>query len=443
MALRLNRRNFFVGIAAAGHMLGQDRQLPLVNADRLRRDIEGLSAFGRPSGGNFSDGVSRVAYSDADRAGRAFFMDRMKAAGLAPRVDPAGNIFGRRTKFSAPNAEHEAPILFGSHIDSVPSGGNFDGDLGSFSALEVIRTLDERGIRTRRPLEMVVWANEEGVAFNSGLAGSRACAGRLASDEMDRVWNGMKKPDAIRRIGGVPERISEARRPADSFHAYLELHIEQGGTLERDRIPVGVVEGIVAIDEYIVDVRGFSNHAGTTPMPGRHDALIAASQLTLAVNEIVTHPAGPQVGTVGQMNVTPNAPNVVPGAVRMTVELRDLSQKKLDQLGAAIRARAAAIATQTGTEIDMKLVERLAPAIASPKVQSVIEESAAKLKLPSKRLPSGAGHDAQSMAFLGPMGMIFIPSIGGISHSPKELSRWEDCARGANVLLHSVLALSA
>src|SRR6185295_8475233 len=207
------------------------------------------------------------------------------------------------------------------------------------------------GVSTNRPLEVVVWCNEEGFAFNNGLYGSRAAAGHLDPGELDLVWNGVKKSDAIRKVGGNPERIAEARRKPGSFHCYLELHIEQGGTLEQEGIPVGVVEGIVAIDRYEVEIRGFANHAGTTPMPQRRDALLAASYLTIAVNETVRREPGRQVGTVGQIAVTPNAPNVVPGVVKLTVELRDLSSAKILKLAEQIRERAKEIARQTQTGI--------------------------------------------------------------------------------------------
>jgi N-carbamoyl-L-amino-acid hydrolase len=406
-----------------------------VNGARLRQHIEALSVYGRPTNGTFADGVSRVAYSDADVAGRAFVKDLITRAGLAATVDPAGNIFARRSSMD-PSLP---PVLFGSHIDSVPNGGNFDGDLGSMAAIEVIQTLNETGVMTRRPLEIVVWSNEEGVAFNNGLAGSRAAAGHLEPGELDTVWNGVKKSDAIRKIGGDPGRIAAARRAPGSFHCYLELHIEQGGTLDREGIPIGVVEGIVAIDRYEVEIRGFANHAGTTPMPERRDALLAASQLTVAVNEIVRTDPGRQVGTVGQLNVSPNAPNVVPGVVRMTVELRDLSSAKIAGLAKQVEARAREIAAQTKTEISMRHAAHHDEALATPEVQAAIEASCRKLGLKSKRLPSGAGHDAQMMATLGPMGMIFVPSVNGVSHAPQEFSRWEDCTRGADVLLETVL----
>jgi N-carbamoyl-L-amino-acid hydrolase len=430
----MNRRTFLGALALSP--FARAAGLPRVNAARLRDHLERLSVFGRPAGGSFADGVSRVAYSDADIAGRRFAMDLMANAGLEPRIDPAGNISARRSGFD-PSL---APVLFGSHIDSVPNGGNFDGDAGSMAAIEVIQTLNENHIVTRRPLEVAIWSNEEGVAFNNGIAGSRAAAGRLDPGELDAVWNGMVKRDAIRKIGGDPGRIAEAVRAKGSFHCYLELHIEQGGTLERAGFPIGVVEGIVAIDRYDADIRGFANHAGTTPMPDRHDALLAASYLTVAVNEIVRAQPGRQVGTVGQIAVTPNAPNVVPGRVVQTIELRDLSADKIKALAAQIRDRAAEIARKTGTEIELRQVAHHEPSLATPAVQQSIEAVCATLGLRTMRLPSGAGHDAQAMATLGPMGMIFVPSVGGVSHSPKELTRWEDCANGATVLMHTVLA---
>jgi len=410
-----------------------------IDAARLRDHLEHLSVFGRPAGGTFADGVSRVAYSDADIAGRAYAMKLMEAAGMKPRIDPAGNIFGRR----AGSDDSLAPVLFGSHIDSVPNGGNFDGDLGSLAAIEVVETLNEARMVTRRPLEVVVWSNEEGYAFNNGITGSRAAAGRLDPGELDAIWNGMKKSEAIRRIGGAPERIAEARLKPGAFACYLELHIEQGGNLDREGVPIGVVEGIVGIDRYDVEVRGFANHAGTTPMPERQDALVAASYLTIAVNDIVRREPGRQVGTVGQLDVSPNAPNIVPGLVRMVIELRDLSSAKIGAMGEQIRRRAREIAAQTRTDITVKPAAHHDPALATPEVQKTIERVCAKLGLRTMRLPSGAGHDAQAMALIGPMGMIFVPSVAGISHSPKELTRWEDCARGADVLLETVLERAA
>jgi N-carbamoyl-L-amino-acid hydrolase len=433
----LTRREF-IGTtamsAAAWATRGSVFQEPRVDADALRKRIESLSVYGRPAGGSFADGVSRVGFSDADVQGRGFVMDLMRSAGLSPRIDPAGNIFARRPGGDA----SLPPILFGSHIDSVPNGGNFDGDLGSLAALGVIEALDRAGTRTRHPLEIVVWSSEEGIAFGRGLAGSRIVAGDVKPADMDAVWNGIRRGDAVKKIGGDPDRIMSAVRPKGAHHAYLELHIEQGGTLERDRLSVGVVEGIVSIERYTAVVTGFANHAGTTPMPDRQDALVAASELTLAVHEAVTSRPGRQVGTVGQLNVEPNAPNVVPGLVRMIIELRDRSDDVLKTLSSDIRQRAAAIATRTKTQISIEELSRNPGAPATEEVQRAIERAAGALGLTHRRQPSFAGHDAQMMAQLGPMGMIFVPSVAGISHSPKELTSWADCANGANVLLYAV-----
>jgi beta-ureidopropionase / N-carbamoyl-L-amino-acid hydrolase len=413
--------------------------LPVLRVDSrvLRERIESLSVFGRPAGGTFADGVSRTAYSDADVEGRRYVMAEMKAAGLQPRIDPAGNIFARRDgrESSLP------PILFGSHIDSVPSGGNFDGDLGSLSALGALDALAAARLRTRHPLEMVVWAHEESFAFGRGLACSRIVAGDFTPADLDEVWNGLRRADAIRKIGGSPERIAEARRDKGSHHCYLELHIEQGGTLDRSRVPVGVVQGIVAIDRYDATITGVANHAGTTPIPERHDAMLAAAHLTVAVREAVTRVPGRQVGTVGHIEVTPNSPNVIPGLVRLSVELRDLDSQKLAAIMDDIRARSREIATSTRTTIEFKTMARAEAATAATEVQAAIERAAASLRLESSRLPSGAGHDAQMMARLGAMGMIFVPSVGGVSHSPKELTHWQDCANGADVLLRTILEM--
>ena len=433
---RCSRRAFIGGIAAAcvGRTVST-AQAAAVDAVKLRERLEALSRFGRPAGGAFADGVSRVAYSDADIAGRAYVMDLMRAASLEPRIDPAGNIFGRR----AGSEPALPPILFGSHIDSVPSGGNFDGDLGVLASLGVMESLAAAGVRTRHPLEMAIWSCEEGVAFGKGLAGSRIVAGDVKPEDMNQVWNGLRRGDAIRKVGGNPDRIIDAVRPKGAHHAYLELHIEQGGNLDRDRVPIGIVEGIVAIERSVATITGFANHAGTTPMAERQDALLAASHLAIAVREVVTGEPGRQVGTVGQFDVSPNAANVIPGGVRMTIELRDLSVEKLTRLKAEIAARAAKIATATKTTIQIAPLSSNPPAFATSALQDVIARASGNARLEAVRLPSGASHDAASMAQLGPMAMIFVPSVGGISHSPKELTRWEDCANGANILRQTIL----
>jgi N-carbamoyl-L-amino-acid hydrolase len=423
-------------LAKPAFALRSFQSAPSIDAARLRNRLERLSYHGRRPGGTFADGVNRVAYSTADLTARAWIIDEIKGADIVPRIDPAGNIFARFG--GQPN---QPPILFGSHIDSVPTGGNFDGDLGTFAALEVLQAVQAAKIQTRHPLEMVLWAHEESTAFGIGTAASRIVAGDLQAGDMDRVWNGMKRSDAIRRIAGDPDRIETAVRGKGTWHSYVELHIEQGGTLDKSKTPIGIVEGIVAIHRYDVVIDGQVNHAGTTPMNERQDAMVAAAQLTLAVREIASRRQGRQVGTVGRVEVEPNSPNVIPGKVTISVEFRDLSEQVLRELGDAVKARGAAIAKETGTTINFTLASTNPPALATSGVQDAIGRAAASSGLKTMRLPSGAGHDAQQIVKLCPMGMIFVPSIGGISHSPKELTAWDDCANGANVLLKTVLDL--
>lgn len=423
-------------LAVRTKVWGAEATRPAIDAMRLRERLERLSTFGRPAGGAFADGVSRVAYSDADIAGRAYFIDEIKSAGLTPRVDAAGNIFARY------GGEPGLPaILFGSHIDSVPSGGNFDGDLGSWSALAAIQAVQAAGLRTRHPLEMVVWAHEESTAFGLGTAASRIVAGNIQAGDLARTWNGLTRAEAIKRIGGNPDQIETAVRKPGAWHSYVELHIEQGGTLDRAKVPVGIVEAIVGIHRFEAVIEGTANHAGTTPMDQRQDAMVAAAQLTIAVREIATGRPGRQVGTVGRVAVEPNSPSVIPGKVTMSVEFRDVAESTLRELDAALRARAAAIAKESGTTITLTLIGTNPAAPAHSGVQTAIGRAADALNLETRRLPSGAGHDAQQIALLCPMGMIFVPSIGGISHSPRELTSWDDCARGANVLLGTILEL--
>ncbi len=439
--MKISRREF-VSLAGASALAVPTRawsrqsSRPAVDAARLRNRLERLSTHGRPPGGTFADGVTRVAYSVADLTARAWIIDEIKSADIAPRIDAAGNIFARYG--GRPN---QPAILFGSHIDSVPGGGNFDGDLGTFSALEVIQAVQAAKVQTRHPLEMVVWAHEESTAFGVGTAASRIVAGDLKAGDMERTWNGMRRADAIRRIAGSPDQIETAVRGQGAWHSYVELHIEQGGTLDKAKVPIGIVEGIVGIHRYDVVIEGFANHAGTTPMGERQDAMVAASQLTLAVRDIASRRQGRQVGTVGRIEVEPNSPNVIPGRVTLSVEFRDLSEQVLRELGDAVQARGAGIARDTNTKISFALASTNMGMPAAGGVQAAIGKAADALGLQSQRLPSGAGHDAQQIAKLCPMGMIFVPSVGGISHSPRELTTWDDCARGANVLLGAVLEL--
>ena len=436
----MNRRQFAATLAAGlgaprfGKSLGPLFRFgwgaaPRVNGDRLNRHLTELSRYGA----NPQGGVTRLAYSDADRQAREYVLGLMRDAKLTPMVDAAGNIIASR-----PGREpSRKPILFGSHIDSVPEGGNYDGDVGSLAAIEVAQTLGEQGIATRHPLQVVIWQNEEG-----GLYGSRAVSGQLTTDELQNVSrSGKTIAEGIAFLGGDVQKLVTVRRAKGDIAGYLELHIEQGGTLERDHVEIGVVEGIVGIKQWEVTVTGFANHAGTTPMDQRHDALLAAARFVEAVNRIVTNIPGRQVGTVGRMQAFPGAPNVIPGQVLCTLELRDLDAGKIDSMYASISAEATRIGAQNGTSFAFHMLHENAPAPSDPRMRGLIAEAARDLRLTNRVMPSGAGHDAQAMATIGPMGMIFIPSVGGISHAPKEFSTPSDIVNGANMLLSTLLRL--
>jgi N-carbamoyl-L-amino-acid hydrolase len=398
-----------------------------VDGDRLNRQLSELSAFGRtPSGTN------RVAYTEADLAGRDYVTGLMREAGLAVRVDTAGNIIGRRE-----GRENGLPVLlFGSHIDSVTDGGNYDGDVGAIGAIEVARTLRENRVTTRHPIEVVIFQNEEG-----GTVGSRLMTAGMSEAELDRVArSGKTIREGIALLGGNVSRLAEARRKPGDLHCYFELHIEQGGYLDEAGIPIGVVEGIVGIRWFEVTIDGMANHAGTTPMDRRQDAMLAAAKLTVMVNEVVRSMPGRQVGTVGRLITTPGTVNIIPGRVVLTIDLRDLSTEKLRLLTTRFREEGRRIATQTGTTVEFREMSTNEPALADPRLKQIIAESARALGLRTLDLPSAAGHDAQEIARIAPVGMIFTPSGGGISHSPREFTRPEHVVSGANVLLHSVLA---
>ena len=400
-----------------------------VNGERIMKHINGLAEFGK----NPQGGASRVAYSDADKQGREYVLGLMRDAKLDVSIDAAGNLIGRR----AGSASGLRPLLIGSHIDTVPEGGNYDGVVGSMGAIEVAQTLAENNVTTRHPLEVVIFQNEEG-----GLIGSRAMDGELTERELDLVSrSGKTIREGIRFIGGDPAKLADVRRKKGDIAAYLELHIEQGATLDTEKIKIGVVEGIVGINWWDVTIEGFANHAGTTAMNNRQDALLAAAKFIEAVNRVVTSVPGRQVGTVGRINALPGAPNVIPGKVVLSLELRDLDAAKINMLYEKIRAEAQQIANASRTKFDFKEINVNIPAPTDVRIRGLIGEAARELGLSTKMLPSGAGHDAQDMARLGPVGMIFVPSVGGISHSPREFSHPEDIANGANVLLHTLLKL--
>lgn len=423
-----------LGIAAFGLLESDGKEFInnklSVSGQRIENRILELARFGKDEEGR----GYRVAYTQGDIEGRAWFSQLMKTAGLDVTTDSGGNLIGRR------NGKNTSlkPIAFGSHIDMVPDGGNYDGTLGSISALEVIEVLNENKVVTNHPLEVIVFANEEG-----GLIGSRAMVGNLNADGLKQIsQSGVVMAEGIKAIGGNPLAIQNAVRKPGDLHAFLELHIEQGGILENENLQIGVVEGIVGILDCEITIEGFANHAGTTPMKLRKDALLAASRVVIAVNEIVNSVPGNHVGTVGKIAAQPGAYNVVPGKVTLGLELRDLSWDKIEMLYSQIENRAASIATESNTKISFaRLANAVKPALTDKALQQKINTAAKALGLTIRFMQSGAGHDSQQMATIVPTAMIFVPSVGGISHSPKEFTKTEDMINGANVLLQTVLAV--
>ena len=400
-----------------------------INNNRLNKHLSELSKFGN----NEFGGVSRVAYSDADLNGREFVMKLMKTAGMDVHIDAGGNIIGTL----AGKNNDLPPIAIGSHIDSVPEGGNFDGNVGSMSAIEVAQTLRESKHTLNHPLIVVIFQNEEG-----GLFGSKVMTSGLTKLELElQSSSGYSIRKGIQRIGGNIDQLEKAKLKKNEWVAYVELHIEQGGILYNENLDIGVVQGIVGIKQWDVMVKGFANHAGTTPMDQRRDALYAAAQYVQAVHEIGKNTPGKQVATVGKIKSFPGAPNVIPGMVNASLEIRDLDGKKINSIFKNIKSSSENIAKNTGTEFKFKQTINIIPEPTNRRVSWAINQAAQDLQLSSKFMPSGAGHDAQEMAVICPIGMIFIPSKEGISHSPKEYSSPKDIANGANVLLHTVLKL--
>ena len=401
----------------------------VVNSDRLDRSLNELAEIGKlPNGG-----VCRLAFSEADVLARNLVKNWMLEAGMSVRSDAVGNIIGTYAGTEA----NTAALATGSHIDTVPVGGRYDGCLGVLAGIEVARVLQENQIRLRHPFEVIVFSDEE-----NSVIGCKAIAGNAPTDpERYRRKNGMSIQDCLKNVGGDWEELHTAKRDRHEIAAFIELHVEQGGVLEAWDKQIGVVTGIVGQYRYMVQIIGRPNHAGTTPMNMRKDALVAASQLVLAINRLGVETEGEQVATVGHLTVSPNGTNVVPAKVDLSIDLRDLSEENLQYLISEIEKECEAIALTTGTEITLEQKLHVLPTLAKPELMEAIAEVCQNLHLSYDYLPSRAGHDAQEIGRFTDMGMIFVPSRDGISHSQDEYTSPEQCAQGANVLLHTLLAI--
>ena len=391
------------------------------------RLAESMDALGR-IGGTARGGLHRVALTDDDRRGRDALVGWMREAGLQVSVDQMGNIFGLRA-----GTEARPPVFMGSHADSVPSGGRYDGQLGVLCALEILRTLDQHRVRTPHPVGMIVFTNEEGARFQPAMIASGVMAGKIALEDAynTRDRDGIRLVDELERIGYLGAEPCVPR----PMRAYLELHIEQGPILEEEGLPLGVVEGIVAIAWSRVTLTGTQDHAGPTPMRVRHDALVAAAEIVAGVRGIARRIGGDLVSTVGRLDVSPNIPNAIPGRVELSVDFRDPEEVHLDRALEMLDEVVRVAARHEGVQARVEHYWRVPRTSFDAEVVDIVEAAAVELGCGHRRILSGAGHDAQYMAAICPTGMIFVPSRGGRSHCEEEFTALDDIEHGANALL--------
>ncbi|MFO7624529.1 MAG: M20 family metallo-hydrolase [Anaerolineales bacterium] len=403
-----------------------------INSKRFQEDFETLARIGDTGDG----GVHRPTFSEAHLAARAWFRERAEADGLQVQVDGAGN-HSAILRCSPPGAP---ALLLGSHLDSVSLGGRFDGALGVLAALEVLRVIQEANLTLRFDLEAIDFTDEEGSLL--GLLGSSAVAGILSQAELDNPRGGRQSLlDGLARAGLQEADLLNAKRDPAQMAGYLELHIEQGPRLEQDRAQIGIVSGIVGLASYLLTFSGRADHAGTTAMKDRRDAAQGACAFTLSARRLVMEKFPECVVNTGALQLLPGAFNIVPGIALLSLEFRAPEQDRLDELEQAILELARQEAESFDLQIHFEPKGKHLPTPMNPLMQEALRKSAKKLGLKSMEMASGAGHDAQALAGLCPVGMIFVPSVAGASHSPRELTRWRNCVNGANTLLQTVLVL--
>jgi N-carbamoyl-L-amino-acid hydrolase len=404
-----------------------------IDRDRLVETMEAQAAIGGTEGG----GLHRLALSDADREARDWFVDCAEAAGLDVRIDAFGNTFARRE-----GGESDAdPVLVGSHLDSQPYGGIYDGALGVVAALEFVRTLNDRGIETRRPVEVVNWTNEEGSRFPPAMQGSGVWAGAhdIEAEYGKTDVDGVRLMDELERIGYRGDEPAEPREP---YHAYLELHPEQGPRLEGTGADVGVVTGIVGLRWAEVTFEGQANHSGTTPMHHRADALVAAADAVTALRRLPGTLGDASVATVGSLSVEPNSVNIVPETVRFTTDVRDPDEATLERGVARMEAEVVAAAEREGVDYAVEHTMRAASVDFPDRPVAAVADAVDALGYDGRRLVSGAGHDATHTAAVCDTAMVFAVSEDGKSHTEDEFTSWPDCCRSANVLANAALDLA-
>ncbi len=406
----------------------------MINSDRLWDRLGQLGNIGKQEAG----GITRLSFTPEERAAKDLVTGFMKEAGLTVREDEVGNLIGRKE-----GKNPAAPVvLVGSHIDSVPNGGDYDGPLGVLAGVEVLQTMQEQGIETEHPIEVIAFTDEEGTRFGYGMIGSRGIAGLIKRDELEQAdKNGVTIAEAMRQTGLDPDRTSLAARTPGSVKAYVELHIEQGKVLESRGLSVGIVTGVAGPLWLNFVLEGEAGHAGATPMNLRCDPMAAAAQVMLAIEEEAGR-TGTSVGTVGRLQAFPGGVNVIPGRVEFSLDLRDVDEAIRDEVEQRIYERAKEICAERNVTLKVELLQRIAPAVCSEDIQHAVAEACEAEGLEAFRLPSGAGHDCMQLVELCPVGMIFARSKDGISHNPAEFTTKEDCANGAQVLYRTVLTLA-
>lgn len=403
-----------------------------VDAARMLACLAELGTIGADPAG----GVTRLGLSPQERDARAYLAGLCAAAGLIAETDPAGNLLVRRP---GTRMREEPTLLVGSHVDTVVQGGRLDGAYGAVAAIEVLRVLHEHDVDLPVDMVAVAFANEEGALIQTPFWGSRALCGSLENGLSAKDRTGTPVGVYLARAGGSPERLDEAAWPPGSIAAFLELHIEQGPRLERLGVPIGVVEGIVGRTILDIDVVGEAQHAGTTPMADRRDALVAAAEIVLAVERMAAEDDVCATATTGYLEASPNTTNTIPASVRLTAEVRDVDPSRIARGEALLRAACARVSASSGCLVEVRVAMRSRPVSTAAALRGVIGEAAEHLGLAHLAMPSGAGHDAQIVAAMAPIGMVFVPSRRGISHAPGEDTDPADLVHGANVLLHSVL----
>lgn len=406
-----------------------------INADRLWARLMELGEIG----GQKSGGVTRFSYTEEERRAKELVKIYMQQAGLAVREDAIGNLIGRRE-----GTETTSPVVMtGSHIDTVPDGGKFDGALGVLAAIEALQSMQEHGVQHKHPIEVIAFSDEEGSRFGFGMIGSRAVAGTLRQEDLiHQDEQQVSIAEALRAAGYAPERISEAAKRPEEVKAYIELHIEQGKVLESQNQSAGLVTGIAGPLWQQFTIKGQAGHAGATPMNMRRDPMQAAAELlTFIYSEAKTFENA--VATVGKFRALPGGVNVIPSEVEFSLDLRDIDEAQRDLLEQRIREHAEEIAAKYDVICQIDLLQRVAPAPSSPMVIEAISQAGMLAGLQGlPELVSGAGHDGMQFSACWPVGMIFVRSQDGISHNPKEWSSQEDCAAGTEVLYHALLQLA-